>query len=67
MWIQCGMYLQSVSLLLSVMQMKNESYGSSSEVVTPKMQAFWIAPLQKNELSFEAFYVQPTVLNVKIN
>lgn len=39
-WIQCGMYLWSVSLLLSVMQMKNQSYRSSSEVVTPKMQAF---------------------------
>lgn len=39
-WIQCGIYLQSVSRLLSVMQMRIQSCEGSSEVVTQKVQAF---------------------------
>lgn len=61
MWVQCGRYLQSVSLL-SVAQMKIQSYGSSSGIVLQKAQAFWMEPLQQNELSFEAAYVPPTAL-----
>lgn len=38
-WIQCGIYLQSVSLL-SVTQMRIQSCESSSEAVTQKVQAF---------------------------
>lgn len=44
--------------------MKIQSCESSSEVVKQKVQAFWAEPLQKNELSFEALYLQPTVLNL---
>lgn len=32
-----------------------------------KVQALWTEPLQKNQLPFEAFYVQPTVLNITFN
>lgn len=38
--IQCGIYLQSGGVLLSIMQMKIQSCESSSEVVTQKVQPF---------------------------
>lgn len=64
-WIQCGVYLWC--FLLSVMQVRIQSYESSSEVVMQKVQLSKREPLQKNNFSFEALYVQPTLLNVTFN
>lgn len=54
-------------LLLSVMQVRIQSYENSSEVVRQKVQLSEREPLQKNYLSFEAFCVEPTLLNVTFN
>lgn len=64
-WIQSGIYLWC--LLLSVMQVRIQSYENSSEAVRQKGQLSEREPLQKNYLSSEAFCVEPTLLNVTFN